>query len=61
MTFSEDFAIYLSMPRKNVSVWFLKKKDSSAEPIPIFIDKSLSTPEQRTISWLDNIERAARR
>lgn len=59
--FSEDVAVYFTMPGYGLGQWLLKKKGSQpGDPIPITFDTSLSLPELRILSLLGSIERAAK-
>lgn len=59
--FSEDVAVYYTMPGFGLGQWLLKKKGSQpGEPVPITFDSSLSLPELKILSMLGNIERIAK-
>ena len=58
-TAPRGYVVYLSMPAPGAGQWFLKKTDQAGEPIPVYINNAKQGPE-RILSWLDNIEKAAR-
>lgn len=53
-----DVIIYLSVSGPNQKQWFLRAS-SDDESIPIYMDKSLPVGTQRSLSWLDYIEKIA--
>jgi hypothetical protein len=57
--FMEDVAVYLAMPGPGLAQWYVKKKNE-IKAVPVNWDRGLATAEQRILSWLEDVEKAAK-